>query len=113
MSQTTKKWQAAALIDLLPGTGSGKERYLEPFESGDVSLGIYAPRGVDQQEPHDKDEFYFVISGRGHFVHGDERSPFAPGDALFVPAGEVHRFEDFSDDFSAWVVFWQPRDDHA
>jgi mannose-6-phosphate isomerase-like protein (cupin superfamily) len=113
MSQATKKWQAAALLDLLPGTGSGKERYLEPFESGDVSLGIYAPRGVDQQEPHDKDEFYFVISGRGQFVHGDERSPFAPGDALFVPAGEVHRFEDFSDDFSAWVVFWQPRDDHA
>jgi len=25
---------------------------------------------------------------------------------LFVAAGEEHRFEAFSDDFAAWVVFW-------
>jgi hypothetical protein len=27
---------------------------------------------------------------------------------LFVPAGVEHRFEDFSDDFAVWVVFWGP-----
>ena len=30
------------------------------------------------------------------------------GEALFVPAGVEHRFEDFTDDFAAWVVFYGP-----
>lgn len=111
MSKGSKIWQAATLVGALPA--NGEERYLEPFVSGDVSLGIYAPRSVDEQQPHQKDEFYFIVSGSGQFVHGEQRTPFTSGDALFVPAGEVHRFEDFTDDFSAWVVFWEPRDDHA
>ena len=39
---------------------------------------------------------------------GEERHPFNAGDLLFVPAGVVHRFEDFSDDFSTWVIFYGP-----
>ena len=49
-----------------------------------------------------------VISGTGTFVNGPRRHGFKPGDLLFVPAGTVHRFEDFSDDFSTWVVFYGP-----
>jgi hypothetical protein len=30
------------------------------------------------------------------------------GDALFVGSGIEHRFENFSADFSCWVVFWGP-----
>ena len=37
-----------------------------------------------------------------------ERHRFAPGDLLFVPAGVEHRFEEFSDDFAAWVFFYGP-----
>ncbi len=29
--------------------------------------------------------------------------------ALFVPAHATHRFEEFTDDFAAWVVFWGPQ----
>ena len=36
------------------------------------------------------------------------RHQFGPGDALFVPADVEHRFEEFSDDLSMWVVFWGP-----
>jgi hypothetical protein len=36
------------------------------------------------------------------------RPPFAPGDALFVAAAVEHRFEDFSDDFGTWVMFYGP-----
>jgi len=43
------------------------------------------------------------------FVCGEERSRFAPGMVLFVPAGTTHRFEDFSADFATWVVFWGPQ----
>ena len=74
-----------------------------------MRLGFYAPRGHDPQQPHNQDELYFVTSGTGMFVHGDQRTPFQPGDALFVAANIEHRFEDFSDDFAAWVVFWGPK----
>jgi mannose-6-phosphate isomerase-like protein (cupin superfamily) len=38
-------------------------------------------------------------------VCGGERTPVGAGDLLFVPAGDIHRFETFSDDFCTWVVF--------
>jgi mannose-6-phosphate isomerase-like protein (cupin superfamily) len=75
---------------------------------GRMELRWYAPRGTDPQVPHDKDEVYIVVSGSGWFRCGDERVPFAPGDALFVPARQLHRFEDFSADFATWVVFYGP-----
>jgi mannose-6-phosphate isomerase-like protein (cupin superfamily) len=73
-----------------------------------MRLGMYAPRRFDPQQPHSQDELYLVVHGSGTFVHGDERTPFGPGDALFIAAGIPHRFEDFSDDFATWVVFWGP-----
>ncbi len=36
------------------------------------------------------------------------RQPFGPGDILHVPAGVEHRFEEFTDDFATWVVFYGP-----
>ncbi len=78
------------------------------LEHGTLELGFYKPVGSDPQIPHDQDEMYIVQSGHGYFVHGDNREPFEPGEALFVPAGDTHRFEDFSDDFAAWVVFYGP-----
>ena len=78
------------------------------LEHGTLELGYYTPDGVDAQDPHDRDEVYVVKSGSGNFVVEDERRPFGPGDALFVPAYVVHRFEDFTDDFAAWVIFYGP-----
>ncbi len=75
---------------------------------GTMTLRYYAPRGSDPQTPHDQDEVYVVASGTGWFVNGERRHAFGPGDVLFVPAATVHRFEDFSDDFGAWVVFYGP-----
>ena len=63
---------------------------------------------LDPQTPHDQDELYIVISGRGTFAKDGERRPFAPGDVIFVEAGATHRFEDFGADFATWVVFWGP-----
>ena len=72
---------------------------------------------------HGSMELYIIVSGTGVFMRaveslpfddtslatqGEERVPFGPGDALFVAAGTVHRFEEFSDDFAAWVVFYGP-----
>lgn len=76
------------------------------FEHGTLSVELYAPRGVDKQKPHARDEVYVVVSGNGTFVHGDRSERFAPGDFIFVAAGVEHRFVDFSDDFLVWVFFY-------
>ncbi len=75
---------------------------------GTLEIGFYKPDAVDPQQPHEQDEVYFVQSGSGFFVCGDVRQAFEPGESLFVAAGVTHRFEDFSEDFAAWVVFYGP-----
>jgi mannose-6-phosphate isomerase-like protein (cupin superfamily) len=89
-------------------TASADKRYGVLLEHGTLELGYYKPAGVDPQNPHDRDEIYIVMSGSGQFVVEDDRQPFQPGDALFVPAFVDHRFEDFTDDFAVWVIFYGP-----
>lgn len=79
-----------------------------PLHHGTMKVGLYAPRGSDPQQPHTKDELYIIVSGSGEFVKGEERRTFKPQDVLFVEAGAVHRFENFTGDFSTWVTFWGP-----
>jgi mannose-6-phosphate isomerase-like protein (cupin superfamily) len=92
--------------------GSGGAPFVELFRRGPLSVELFAPRGVDTQKPHAQDELYIVARGSGEFVNGPRRHPFGPGDVMFVPAGIVHRFENFSDDFLVWVVFCGPEGGH-
>jgi mannose-6-phosphate isomerase-like protein (cupin superfamily) len=101
-----RRASVAESLALLPGASG--ERFAKVLEHGSLVVEIYAPRGRDPQQPHTRDELYVVVDGSGHFVNGDERKAFAPGDVLFVPAGVVHRFEDFTDDLVVWVVFYGP-----
>lgn len=78
------------------------------FSHGSLSLEIYRPQQVDLQQPHTRDEVYVIISGQGMFNNGGTRHPFAAGDFIFVAAGVEHRFEDFSEDFATWVIFYGP-----
>ncbi len=79
------------------------------MQHGSMRLRYYAPKGRDAQTPHDQDELYVVAAGSGTFVLNGMRRTFGPGDALFAPAGAEHRFEDFSEDFGTWVVFYGPK----
>ena len=86
--------------------GPRGERFAGVFRHGSLEIEVYAPRREDPQGPHARDEAYVVVSGSGWFRHGEARDPFGPGDFLFVPAGLVHRFEDFTDDLAVWVIFY-------
>ena len=63
---------------------------------------------TDHQKPHDHGECYFIIEGHGKFEMGDEIVSFNPGGFLFVPAGLPHRFTNFDDTMSTWVVSYGP-----
>jgi mannose-6-phosphate isomerase-like protein (cupin superfamily) len=111
----TSTWRRRATVAEAMGRlpGLGGERFAEVLEHGRMEVEIYAPRGTDPQTPHTRDELYVVVSGNGTFLNGPERHPFGPGDVLFVPAGAEHRFEDFTDDLTVWVVFYGPEGGEA
>ena len=92
---------------------SDGRRWAALFQHGTLEVEIYAPRGNDPQQPHKKDEVYVVAQGSGEFVCGNERVKFVAGDLLFVPTGETHQFKNFSDDFTAWVIFYGPEGGEA
>lgn len=84
---------------------AGGQRYVTIFQHGRLELEYYKPLKTDPQQPHTRDEVYFVISGSGWFVRDKERQRFGPGEVLYVPAGVPHRFEEFTDDFATWAIF--------
>jgi mannose-6-phosphate isomerase-like protein (cupin superfamily) len=100
--------QAIAHLPELP-----EEQYAILFRHGTLTVGIYAPRGTDPQQPHSRDEAYVVVQGQGTYVNGDTRRAFTAGDLIFVPAHVPHHFEDFTDDFVVWVLFYGPEGGEA
>lgn len=106
------KATAAELRKRLPGNITEKwplgERFVQAFAHGSMKVELYAPAGTDTQGPHEQDELYFVQSGSGELIIAGEAHPFEVGACFFVGAGVEHRFENFSSDFSTWVVFWGP-----
>ena len=107
------KVSLASLLASLPRPATAAWPQGEPFataiEHGTMSLEVFAPRGEDTQQPHSQDELYFVAGGSAIFLHAGERLRVTTGDALFVPAGDPHHFEQMSADFVTWVVFWGPK----
>ena len=101
----------ADALQALPGPLG--ERFVSVLEHGSLLVEIYAPRGTDPQQPHTRDEVYVIVEGSGTFLNGETRQPFERGDLLFVPAERVHRFESFTDDLVAWVIFYGPEGGEA
>ena len=99
---------ADAIGDLDEIRAAGDRPFTVRHTRGTMVLELYAPRGVDDQQPHTQDELYIVASGSGTFYCDGARVEFAAGDALFAAAGVEHRFEDFTDDFATWVIFYGP-----
>lgn len=104
MNPLPSRLTTAAALAAIPADA----RFATLFKHGSLEIEIYRPIGSDKQQPHRRDELYVIAAGQGIFFCDGERRPFVAGEALFVPAGMEHRFEDFSADFSAWVFFYGP-----
>ncbi len=92
----------------LPGNDKWKGGVwdVEPFKKGNVTLVFFAPRETDYQTFHEEDEYYFIARGSGKLVIEEEVFDCATGDAFFVAANLRHHFEDFTDDFATWAIFF-------
>jgi mannose-6-phosphate isomerase-like protein (cupin superfamily) len=80
-------------------------RFVELGDWGSMTWEIYAPRGHDPQQPHDRDEIYVVVGGSATLMIEGAAYAVRAGSAAFVAAGEDHRFVDLSEDFVTWVIF--------
>ena len=88
--------------------GPAGEHAVLVLQHGTLDVKLSHPVRPNEQTPHEQDEAYVILRGRGVLLHGDARDPFEPGDLLFVAAGIEHRFEDFSDDLAVWRIFYGP-----
>ncbi|HEX2591968.1 MAG TPA: cupin domain-containing protein [Rhizomicrobium sp.] len=98
---------AARLLDWKPG------RSAEAFIDGDLEVRFTPKPTKGVQTPHLRDELYIIASGSGRYRVEDRVTEVGTGDLLFAAAGVEHGFEDFTDDFAIWVVFYGPVKDGA
>ncbi len=80
--------------------------FIPLLRHGTLLLEYFSPQKKDTQTPHKQDELYVITSGKSLFYRGDELISCKQGDVLFVPAGMHHHFQNFSDDFATWVIFY-------
>ena len=93
----------AAVKDRLVAAGGG---YEIAHRSPGLELGVYvlvAPE-PDRQQPHDDDEVYVVLEGRGTLEVEGERVDVREGHAAFVPAGAEHGFVGY-EQLAVLVIF--------
>ncbi|MCK5944476.1 MAG: cupin domain-containing protein, partial [Planctomycetes bacterium] len=72
-----------------------------------LSVGRYRLKAGsrDGQSPHDRDEVYFVVSGKGSFTAAGETRELRGGDLVFVAGKATHHFHDITEDLDLLVMF--------
>jgi mannose-6-phosphate isomerase-like protein (cupin superfamily) len=61
----------------------------------EVSVYVLVAPEPDRQQPHDGDEVYVVLEGEGKLEVAGESISLSKGQAVSVPAGTDHRFNDY------------------
>ena len=89
---------------------SRQDSYVRLLRRDTGDIGLYRPDKTDPQTPHKRDEAYVIATGTGEFFCDGKMEHFKPGDVFFVAAGVEHRFMNFSEDFSTWVIFFGKTD---
>jgi mannose-6-phosphate isomerase-like protein (cupin superfamily) len=92
-----------------PADGTPND-FTEQLRVAALSVGTYSipAGGTDDQSPHRQDEIYVVTAGRAVLEADTGRVPVGPGDVVYVPAGEGHRFVDVTGDLALLVLFAPP-----
>jgi mannose-6-phosphate isomerase-like protein (cupin superfamily) len=93
------------------GLAAGTGGYEVVHHSPGLEIGVYvlvAPE-PDRQSPHEDDEVYVVLEGRGTLEVEGEKVELREGHAVFVPAGAEHRFVGY-EQLSVLVIFEKSRE---
>jgi mannose-6-phosphate isomerase-like protein (cupin superfamily) len=76
---------------------AGRGGYEVVHASAGLEIGVYAlvAPEADRQQPHEDDEVYVVLEGRGTLEVEGTQVELREGHAVFVPAGADHRFSGY------------------
>lgn len=101
---------AFELADLAMRQVASGHLYLEFLREATLSAGLYVlPAGTaDPQQPHQEDELYVVLTGRGQIRVSDEDRSVQAGSIVFVSRGAPHYFHTIEEDLRIIVFFAPP-----
>lgn len=107
LAMSNDPWRTFNLPDLIEQQAGSGAPYLEFLRVPQLSCGLYRLKAgaKDLQSPHDEDEVYYVVEGRGRLRLGDEDRPVEQGSVLFVRASEDHSFFEIEEDMTLLVFF--------
>lgn len=98
-----------SISDVVGQCQASKAVWLEFLNVPDLSMGVYRiPAGTDDHEthdPHDRDEVYVGISGKGCLTVDSEEFRVESDTIVYVKAGVEHHFHDVTDDLTVLVFF--------
>lgn len=90
-------------------SGSLGQNWYEFLNVNSFSMGLYnVAAGTTDKEshsPHDRDEIYVGVGGRGHLTADGELHQVEVGTVVYVKAGVEHHFHDVTEDLSVLVFF--------
>jgi mannose-6-phosphate isomerase-like protein (cupin superfamily) len=89
--------------------GSGGYEVVHSSPALEIGVYVLAAPEPDRQSPHEDDEVYVVLEGRGMLEVEGKLVELREGHAVFVPAGAEHRFVGY-EQLSVLVLFekWRP-----
>jgi len=92
---------------LLQKVNATKSPWLPFFTGQNLLSGVYQlpVGGTDRQKPHETDEIYYVISGKGKFKAEGEEINVSKGTILYVKAMVAHQFFDITESLQVLVIF--------
>ena len=100
-------WRAFNLATEIAEREKSGQVYREFLRVPALSCGIYSlPAGAtDLQSPHDEDEVYYVVQGRGRIKVDNQDRVVSPGSILYVEASSEHSFFEIEEDITLLVFF--------
>ncbi|MCA9964775.1 MAG: cupin domain-containing protein [Anaerolineales bacterium] len=93
--------------DLIQQRADAGKLYLEFLRVPSMSMGLYTLEvgAADPQQPHNEDEVYYIVSGRGQIYVAGENQSVQAGSIVFVAAHDEHYFHSIEEILDILVFF--------
>jgi mannose-6-phosphate isomerase-like protein (cupin superfamily) len=98
---------AYEISELIERQSQGEKRYFEFLKVPELSMGVYVLKAGerDPQSPHNEDEVYYILEGKGKIFVGGEDREVQPGSIVYVAKHIEHRFHTIVEDLKILVFF--------
>jgi len=94
----------------LARSNSDYRKVLFTTEKTQLVLMCLKPHTEIPKEVHSGDQILIFVEGSGEAILNKQRSPFAPGSFLIVPAGTMHTIKNTADiDLKMYTIYAPPQ----